>query len=290
MITLDLKQLFGYEGKNVVITGSASGMAKAATEFLLDLGANVYALDLNEVTLPVKQSFKVNMGNKDEVDHVIEQLPDRIDNVFSCHAVAAWPDKAVQVATIDFVSQRYLAEKLLPRIPENGSVTFIASDGGYGWQKEWTKVSPILQTSSWEDAVAWLKQNEDYVEKHQSYVFSKQALVGYVKASVWEPKYIDKKIRINSISPGDTKTGLSDDFANAAEQSAAKAGVTVNGAQAIEDSYLSGWNGRVAKPEEMAYPLVFLGSNLASYISGQDLNISYGKDAAFDIQALNNKR
>ena len=43
----------------MVITGAASGMAKVATE----LGANVYALDLNEVSLLVTQSFKVNMAN-----------------------------------------------------------------------------------------------------------------------------------------------------------------------------------------------------------------------------------
>jgi len=54
----------------------------------------------------------------------------------------------------------------------------------------------------------------------------------------------------------------------------------------IESAYLSGWNGRSATPEEMGYPLVFLGSQMASYISGQDLNISYGKDAHFDVQAL----
>lgn len=34
-----LKELFGYEEKNVVVTGAASGMAYTATEFLLTLGA-----------------------------------------------------------------------------------------------------------------------------------------------------------------------------------------------------------------------------------------------------------
>ena len=47
---IDLKKLFGYEGKTVVITGSASGMSKAATELLLELGANVYAIDINKFT------------------------------------------------------------------------------------------------------------------------------------------------------------------------------------------------------------------------------------------------
>ena len=51
---MDLKELFGYTGKNVVITGAASGMSKSATELLLELGANVYAIDKNEINLPVK--------------------------------------------------------------------------------------------------------------------------------------------------------------------------------------------------------------------------------------------
>lgn len=289
ILIMDFKKLFGYEGKNVVITGAASGMAKAAAEFLIELGANVYALDLNEVSLPVTQSFKVNMGNKEEIDNVVQQLPETIDAVFSCHGVAAWPGKDVQVVTINFVSQRYLAESLLPRIVDGGSVNFIASDGGYGWQKSWDKVSEFLANDGFESSVKWLQENTDYVTEQNSYVFSKKALVGYVKSKVWTPEYIQRKIRINSISPGHTETGLTTDFAKAAEQTAEMAGASIDGLNMIESTYLSGWDGRAATSEEMGYPLVFLGSKLASYISGQDLNISYGKDAFFDVQALNEK-
>lgn len=280
---MDLKELFGYEGKNIVITGAASGMAQSAAELLIDLGANVYALDLNEVTLPVKQSFKVDMGNKEEIDKVVEQLPDTIDALFSCHGIAAWPGKEVLVVTVNFISQRYLAEKLLPKIVDEGSVNFIISDGGYGWEKSWDKVSEMLSTDGFEEAIEWVEENKEYVTNENSYVFSKKSLVGYVKSKVWSPEYIDRKIRINSISPGQTQTGLSKDFIEATEQSA---GGKIDGKKAIEEMYLSGWNGRVAEPEEMGYPLVFLGSKMASYISGQDLNISYGKDAYMDVQSL----
>ena len=34
---MDLKKLFGYEGKNVVITGATSGMSRSATEYYLSL-------------------------------------------------------------------------------------------------------------------------------------------------------------------------------------------------------------------------------------------------------------
>ena len=56
---MDLKKLFGYEGKTVVITGSASGMSKSATELLLELGAKVYAID-------IKCRFKIDMSQQIE--------------------------------------------------------------------------------------------------------------------------------------------------------------------------------------------------------------------------------
>ena len=70
---MNLKELFGYEGKNVVITGAASGMSKSAAELLLELGANVYAIDKNEINLPVKEKFQVDLSNKEEIDTLIEQ-------------------------------------------------------------------------------------------------------------------------------------------------------------------------------------------------------------------------
>ncbi|MHA6250381.1 SDR family oxidoreductase [Oceanobacillus sp. CAU 1775] len=286
---MDLKQLFGYKGKNVVITGAASGMGKAATEFLIELGANVYAFDMNEVTLPVTKSFKVDMSKKDEIDVAINDLPGEIDAVFSCHGIAGWPGKGVLVMQVNFISQRYLAEKLLPRIVDNGSVTFIASDGGYGWEKSWNSISELLETDGFEGATKWVEENLEFVEEQHNYSFAKKALVAYVKSKVWSKEYIDRRIRINSISPGNTETGLSKDFAEAAEQGAAQTGVEIDGVQSIDEMYLSAWNGRRASSEEMGYPLVFLGSKMASYISGQDLNISYGKDAFYDIQSLNEK-
>ena len=65
---MEIKELFGFEGKNVVITGAASGMGKAACELLIELGANVYAADLNPIDLPVKKAFQANLGEKEEIE------------------------------------------------------------------------------------------------------------------------------------------------------------------------------------------------------------------------------
>lgn len=56
---MEIKELFGFEGKNVVITGAASGMGKAACELLIELGANVYAADLNLLIYLSKKHFKL---------------------------------------------------------------------------------------------------------------------------------------------------------------------------------------------------------------------------------------
>ena len=43
-----MNDVLGYQGQNVVITGAASGMGQAAAQLLVDLGAQVYALDLTQ--------------------------------------------------------------------------------------------------------------------------------------------------------------------------------------------------------------------------------------------------
>ena len=48
---------FGYKNKICVVTGAASGMGKAATEMLVDLGAKVYALDYNDVDVKGIEKF-----------------------------------------------------------------------------------------------------------------------------------------------------------------------------------------------------------------------------------------
>ena len=71
-----MADVLGYSGKVCVITGAASGMGAAAAELLIELGAEVHALDIGDVTAPVKQAIHTNMMDKTSVDEAIAQLPD----------------------------------------------------------------------------------------------------------------------------------------------------------------------------------------------------------------------
>ncbi len=277
---MDLKKLFGYNGKNVVITGAASGMAKSATELLLELGANVYAIDINAVNLPVKASFIADLGKKEEIDKVIEELPDDIDALFLCHGIAYFPGKELEVQKVNFYGQKYMCEKLLKRINEHGSVTFISSVGGFGWQQVYKEATELIDLPTWEDAMNWYQNHQDLIKS--AYVFAKQCLLSYVTYKCTSKEFIDKKIRLNAINPGDTITGLTDDF----NKSTSPSGDAKEGKEMIDNIFLKSWNGYAALPEDMGYPLVVIGSDICSYMSGELIYIDYGLTSSWLSNAL----
>ena len=90
-----MNDVLGYQGKNVDITGAASGMGRAAAQLLVDAGANVYALDIAEVMVPVAHACKVDMRHADSIDAAVPELPDRIYAVFNCAGVPSPPFPAI---------------------------------------------------------------------------------------------------------------------------------------------------------------------------------------------------
>lgn len=277
---MDLKKLFGYEGKNVVITGSASGMSKSATELLLELGANVYAIDKNPIDLPVAKKFQVDLSKKEEIDQVLQELPEKIDALFLCHGIAAFPGKELLVQQVNFYSQKYMTEQLLERISEHGSVTYISSIGGFGWQQVYDKAVELINIPTWEEAMEWYRNHSELIQS--AYVFAKQCLESYVTYKCMSPEFIDRRIRLNAINPGDTTTGLTEDF----NKSTSPTGDAKEGEEMISNLFLKSWNGYAAEPKDMGYPLVVVGSDICSYMSGQLINIDFGLTSSWTSGAL----
>lgn len=277
---MDLKKLFGYEGKTVVITGAASGMSKSATELLLELGANVYAIDINPIDLNVTKKIQADLSKKEEIDRVISELPEKIDALFLCHGIAYFPGKELQVQKVNFYGQKYMTECLLNRISDHGSVTYISSVGGFGWQQVYDKAVELINLPTWDDAMKWYDEHPDLIKS--AYVFAKQCLLSYVTYKCMDKSFIDRKIRVNAINPGDTTTGLTDDFNKATSPS----GDVEEGAKMIDAIFLKSWNGYAADPEDMGYPMVVVGSDICSYMSGQLIYIDYGLTSSWTSQAL----
>lgn len=272
---LSVEKIMDLRGKTVVITGAASGMAKAATKLLLSLGAEVYAIDRNAIDLPVARSIQGDLSNGPAIDAVVEQLPDSIDAAYLCCGVALMKDREKMIMDINYFGQKYLAEKLLPRIVDEGSVTFISSTGGYYWHAHMDLIREVLAIDSFDEFDTWVLSHLGIYNKDSVpdvYSFSKECLNAYVKSKSREGDYIKRKVRINAIGPSYSATGLIGDFNKAISPDGSDEG----GAEIMNNMFLKSWNGRPGTSEDMGYPLVVIGSRLFGYMSGQIVYIDYG--------------
>lgn len=78
-----MKDYFNYNGKICVVTGASSGMGKATCEVLVELGAIVYALDIQPVEVEgIKESIYVDLSDKDSIDEAFSRVPKTVDKFF----------------------------------------------------------------------------------------------------------------------------------------------------------------------------------------------------------------
>ena len=115
----------------------------------------------------------------------------------------------------------------------------------------------VLEYQSKEDAVGIM-----------AYPFSKRAMNHYMANLSVE--LAEKGIRVNALLPGATETGMKREFE-----------VEAGGYDKLVAN--SGMAKRLADPMEMAKPLLFLNSDMASYISGTCLYVDYCNDAMIKL-------
>jgi len=255
---MTVEDVLGYEGKNVVVSGAASGMGEAAAQILLDLGAEVTAIDVKPVAVAAKNALEVDLRDPKAIEKAADSIAAPVDAVFSCAGLPGPPFSFVDVMLVNFVGARHLIERLIPKMPAGSGIVCIASAGGIGWQQNLGTILALLQTESFEAGKAWCEANPEPFaagEGAGAYLLSKQVLNAWVG---WRGVDLIKKgIRLNCINPGPTDTPMMPSF------------VAAYGAQLIDVA--QGPIGRHSTTEEQAWPLVLLNSPRMSYVSGEAL-------------------
>ncbi|MGI9602539.1 MAG: SDR family oxidoreductase [Acidimicrobiales bacterium] len=250
-----MQDALAYDGKNVVVTGAASGMGAATARILIALGARVTGLDVQAIEAEVASEIQVDLRDPASIDAAIAAIDGPVDHVFSCAGLPGPPFSELDTMLVNFVGARHLIEGLLPSLADaDASIGCISSAGAAGWQEHIPAIKELLATTGFAEAKAWLEANED-TWGWSGYLWSKYAIDGWVCS--FGADLIRRGVRLNCINPGPTDTPMMPAFHELA------------GKEMIDSAI--GPIGRYSTPEEQAWPLILLNSPRMSYVAGEVL-------------------
>ncbi|HZP27631.1 MAG TPA: SDR family oxidoreductase, partial [Acidimicrobiia bacterium] len=237
-------------GKRALVVGGATGMGGATVPILADLGAEIVVMDYADVSYPDAKAVRVDLRDKANIDEALAQCDGPFAAVLCCAGVA---DGTPGIEKVNFIGHRHLIDRLLESggLTRGSAIGMISSAAGLGWEANLDLLKEYLATPDFDTAAAWIAAHPERAD----YMWSKQAINAYVAQQAFP--LLKRGIRINAILPGPTDTPL----ARANEDVWLGFGQDYRADAGIEAS----------TPEEQAYPLVFLCSDAARYITGQTL-------------------
>ena len=249
--------VWDFTGKRIIISGCYSGMGEAAAQELVRLGGEVHGIDYKPSAVPMASFTEVDLRDPKSIDAAVAKIGGPVDALFNCAGVAhSFPP--LEVMKVNFIGLRHLTEAVLPLMKEGGSITSISSNGGLGWTQRIPVLMEFIAQSDYASALAWCESHLDIVDA--GYGFSKEAVIAWTLLRCFD--LVKRGIRINCTLPGPTQSPMMKDI-----ESVTPASILEAAAQP---------SGRRSAPVEQAYPLIFLGSDAASYISGLAMNVDLG--------------
>ncbi|KRB85542.1 hypothetical protein ASE00_01735 [Sphingomonas sp. Root710] len=271
MTTNSLPRELSFEGKRVLVCGGGgSGIGAHAVEILVELGAEVHVFDLKEPPVQVASYQSVDLGDPAAGIAAVEAIGQPIDVLINAQGLLK-EGVPIPVVCVNFIGLRAITEKVLQSMPAGGSVVSVV-----------TSLPPLPSDLSAMRAFIDLPADEaiEYCRAHpdevgDGYGFSKFRLaVWSLDAALDNAR---RGIRINLVYPGRTDTSMLSNFLNEGGPFA----------RSMQESgqldRLSGVMGRPAQPREVAWPIVFLASDAASYITGARLPVEGGFLTAVEL-------
>jgi NAD(P)-dependent dehydrogenase (short-subunit alcohol dehydrogenase family) len=241
-------------GKIAVITGGSSGIGLATAKRFVEEGAHVVITgrrekELKEAAAFIKRNVTTVVGDVSRLEDLdplytaVKEKHGHIDILFA--NAGAGTIAPLEVATeahfdqtfdVNVKGMFFTVQKALPLFKDGGSIILNSS------------VSNVLGLPGF-----------------TAYAASKAAVRNFARG--WTMELKDRKIRVNSMSPGAIDTPAL----------ATTTGLTTEQAEQAVAQFTSQIPlGRRGKPEEIAAAVVFLASDESSYITGVDLAVDGG--------------
>ena len=274
MSELSYKGLFDLAGKTAVITGGAGILGRHFCAGLAESGASVAVVDLQaEAAVELAQTLSRRYGIRalgvacdvsapGSVKAMVGQVVRELGEIHILHNNAASKSDDLDALFAPF--EDYSLDQWRKIMAVNLDGMFLVAQAVGKQMIAQGKGGSIIQTSSIYGVVApdhRIYEGSLYLGRQINtpavYSASKAAVIGLTKylATYWA----DKRIRVNTLTPGGTESGQNDEFKR---RYAAR--IPLN---------------RMAIPHEMVGALLYLASEASGYVTGQNIIVDGGLNA-----------
>jgi NAD(P)-dependent dehydrogenase (short-subunit alcohol dehydrogenase family) len=195
----------------------------------------------------------VDLRDPDATRAAVESIGGSIHALFNCAGLPGSKFPDLDVMLVNFVGMRQLAELVAARMEPGAAIASISSTAGSGYLANIGKWMPLVTAPGFDAAKEWCATHPAEIEG--GYAPSKEAIIIW---TLWSSYGLaERGIRVNCISPGPTETPMMPDFEKYV------------GKEFMENFPVP--LGRRSTPDEQAWPLIFLNSPLASYMTGENV-------------------
>lgn len=248
------------DSRTALVTGAAGGVGRAVAVTLARYGARVIATDRPAASGRLEETQQMILDNggsvltvyadladSTEIDELVKRATDEtgaIDILVNVAAIHAYPTPLLEISEADWDHLQNVNVKGCLRLCQRLAPLMVKQGSG--------NIVTIASDSAF-----------DVIADEGPYGISKMNLV---KLTAYLAKELSETgIRINAIAPGWVRTPMIEEYWSDPEfLKEAKAGIPL---------------GRIAEPEEIANVVLFLVSELASYVHGHCMVVDGGRIA-----------
>lgn len=243
-------------GKEIVVTGVASGIGLAIVRDLRQRGARIIGIDLKPSDL-VDTHYQADLSDPRQIDELVGQLDSGANGL--CNVAGVPPSAPPEsVLGLNAKGLERLTVGLAPKLADGASIVNIASSAGGGWARRTEALKAFDSVAFEPGALGDFAIAHDLLEEGESYFFAKEFVVTWTMRNRWT--WRDRGIRVNSVSPGPVDTPALEDFIE-----------TLGRARRIMELM-----DRPGQPEEIAPVVAFLLSDDSGWIRGANIAVDGG--------------